>query len=412
MARPVFMNTESEQKEPEKTEELSRRIAELEDVRRANLNLLDDIEEERENIIAAKAKDEARFESVVEGLIAVDNERKIMAVNKAAVDILGWKTEELIGHIITDLPIDDETGNLLSLANRPTSMALATGETVKVNCFFIRKDNTKIPIAITAAPIKLAGGVIGLIEIVRDMTRENELDQVKNEFISIASHQLRTPLTGIQWVVERFTKKEKLTPKGEEYLQDIHSSAKHLTELVDLLLNLSRIEGGKIGVTPETLELIGFIRSFLDETVPLQDKKGVKIIFEDHPAELAISADKTALRNIVQSLVSNAIEYTPAGGGIDITLKKKDESFLIKIQDTGIGIPRAEQAHIFEKFMRASNAKLYKTDGTGIGLYIAERSAQLLNGKIWFESEENKGSTFYIEIPLEFKPREGQTPPP
>jgi signal transduction histidine kinase len=213
---------------------------------------------------------------------------------------------------------------------------------------------------------------------------------------------MRTPLTGIQWVVERFTKKEKLTPKGKEYLEDIHTSAKQLIGLVDLLLNLSRIESGRVGITPEPLEVIGFIKDFLGETTPLRDKKGLKISFEDHPAELAVITDKSAVRNIVQSLVSNAIEYTEAGGSIDIAVQKGDRVFTITVRDTGIGIPQAEQPHIFDKFVRASNAKLYKTDGTGIGLYIAAQAVSRLGGKIWFESEEHKGSTFHVELPLKF----------
>jgi len=398
------MNSEPEIKDPEKNQELSQRIAELEDIRKANLNLLDDLEKERETIMAANAKDEAIFESIGEGLVAVDNDRKITAVNKAAVDMLGWNMEELIGRVITELPLEDERGAPVPLNKRPTKIALATGEIMSVNYFFIKKDLTKLPIAIAATPIKLGGQIIGLIEIIRDITRENELDRVKNEFISIASHQLRTPLTGIQWVVERFTKKEQLTPKGKEYLEDIHSSAKHLTELVDLMLNLSRIEDGRVGITLETLEVVSFIKGFLEETIPLQDKKGLKIVFEDHPAELIIQGDRGALRNIIQSLISNAIEYTPAGGNITVAAEKNDDNFLIKIRDTGIGIPRAEQSRIFEKFVRASNAKLYKTDGTGIGLYIAERSVNRLGGKIWFESEENRGSTFYVTLPLIAKP--------
>ena len=238
------------------------------------------------------------------------------------------------------------------------------------------------------------------MEVFRDITKEQELDRVKNEFISIASHQLRTPLTGIQWVVERFAKKEHLTPKGKEYLDDIHTSAKRLTEMVDLFLNLSRIESGKVGTTPQPLEIIGFIQAYLRECAPLCEKKNLQLVFKEHEPKLTVNIDASALHNILQSLISNAIEYTQVGGKIDIAIQKKVDTFVLQVRDTGIGIPKSEQARIFEKFVRASNAKLYKTDGTGIGLYIAERATSFLGGKIWFESEENKGSTFYVELPL------------
>lgn len=391
---------------PDPTQELSQRIAELEDVRKANLNLLDDLEQEREKIVAAKAKDEAIFESVGEGLIAVDNEGKIMAINKAAVGMLGRDAKDLVGRIITGLPLENESGDPIPFDKRPTTRALASGEPVKATYVFVRDDKTKFPIAITVTPIKLDGETVGLIEIFRDVTKEAELDHIKDEFISIASHQLRTPLTGIQWVVERFGKKEKLTPRGREYLDDIHASAQRLTEMVDLLLNLSRIEDGRTGIAPEPLDVVGFMKTFLKETIPLQDKKGLKIVFKDHPATLTVATDKNALRNIIQSLVSNAIEYTPQEGSITVAVQKNDDTFIIKIQDTGIGIPREEQPRIFEKFMRASNAKLYKTDGTGIGLYIARWFVGRLGGTIWFESEEHHGSTFYVALPL------GQSPSP
>jgi PAS domain S-box-containing protein len=375
---------------------------ELEDARKAAANLLEDLDAEREKLAVAKAKDEAMFASIGDGLIAVDNDRKVTVVNQAAVDMLGWKREELVGRVLTDLPLEDKAGNSIPLEKRPTTRALATGGALKVSYYSVRKDKTRFPIAITATPIMLDGKITGLIEIIRDITREQALDNEKDEFISIASHQMRTPLTGIQWVVERFTKKEKLTTKGKEYLEDIHTSAKQLTGLVDLLLNLSRIESGRMGITPEPLEVIGFIKDFLGETIPLRDKKGLKISFEDHPAELAVVTDKSAIRNIVQSIISNAIEYTEAGGSIDIAVTKNDRTFTIAVRDTGIGIPRAEQPHIFEKFVRASNAKLYKTDGTGIGLYIAAQAVDRLGGKIWFESEEKKGSLFHVELPLKF----------
>jgi len=378
------------------------KTADLEDARKAAANLLEDLDAEREKLAVAKAKDEAMFASIGDGLIAVDNDGRITIVNQATVAMLGWEREELVGQSLTDLPLEDKSGNPIPLKKRPTMLAFATGGVMNVSYYFVKKDKTRLPIAITATPIKLNGKTIGLIEIIRDTTREQELDNEKDEFISIASHQMRTPLTGIQWVVERFTKKEKLTPKGKEYLEDIHASAKQLTGLVDLLLNLSRIESGRMGITPEPLEIVGFIKDFLNEIVPLRDKKKLKISFNDHPMKLSVTTDKNAMRNIVQNLVSNAIEYTEGGGNIEVTAQKSDRTFTVTVRDTGIGIPQAEQSHIFEKFVRASNAKLYKTDGTGIGLYIAAQAANHLGGKIWFESEEGKGSLFHVELPLEF----------
>ena len=238
------------------------------------------------------------------------------------------------------------------------------------------------------------------------------IDREKSDFISVASHQLRTPLTAIQWVVERLLKTQKnLTLQAEEYLNDIHTSARRLSSLVDTLLNVSRIESGKISISPVSIEIVEFVKSYFSECMPLCDKKKISLSLKRYPEKLTVTTDENALRNIIQSLITNAIEYTPEQGSIEIDLEKKEETFVVIVSDTGIGIPKEEQRRIFQKFMRASNAKLVKTEGTGLGLYIASQAVELLGGKIWFESpafvqgisagrEEGKGTRFYVELPL------------
>lgn len=404
-------------------EDLEREQAELKSTRKATTNLLDDLEREREKLIEAKAKDAAVLASIGDGLVATDRDGNIIMVNGAFESMLGWSEPEVRGKpLIEVVGMSDESGKKIPDGER-LSTKILKGQTQKttiaIAATFARKDGVPFPVSLTIAPIVVGTELIGVVEVFRDTTKEKELDRIKGEFISIASHQLRTPLTGIQWVVERFTKKEKLTPKGVEYLNDIHVSAKRLTEMVDLLLNLSRIEAGRVVLTHEPIEVIGFIREYLEECVPLLDKKELKLIFDEHPTVLLVRTDKNSLRNIIQSLISNAIEYTGVGGTITIVITNRDETFTIAIEDTGIGIPKSEQSRIFEKFVRASNAKLYKTDGTGIGLFIAERATNLLGGKIWFESptrvlrndtklnagDENAGSRFYVQLPITYEPQ-------
>ncbi len=395
---------ELEEKSAGRTRELDEQAVELEGVRKAITNLLEDFEDDREKLIEANAKDEAVLGSIGDGLVVTDKEGKITLVNAAFEKMFGWKISEIKGKTVLGImqladPFDEKVSGSEDLTAKVLNERIA----VSVKARFKRKDGALIPVSVNGAPIVIGSEIIGTVAVIHDITEEQELDRVKSEFISVASHQLRTPLTGIQWVIERFTKKEQLTPKGKEYLDDIHMSAKHLTELVDLLLNLSRIESGRVEVIPEPLEMVQFMKGYLEECKPLFDKKNLRMVFEDHPDHLAIQMDKPALRNIIQSLISNAIEYTAAGGEITLAIEQKDATFTIKVQDTGIGIPQNEQSQIFGKFVRATNAKLYKTDGTGIGLYIAERATNRLGGKIWFESEENKGSTFYVQLPVEIK---------
>ncbi|MBU6141887.1 PAS domain S-box protein [Patescibacteria group bacterium] len=259
------------------------------------------------------------------------------------------------------------------------------------------------------------GTVVGFIGTEEDVTMqkmaERELEEasrMESEFISIASHQLRTPMTAIKWVIERFTKKEQMSPKGKEYLNDIHTSVNSLTALVDLLLNVSRIEGGEVSISPQAMDVVGFLRSYFTECAPLCEKKNIKFTFTASDETIQAVTDTTALRNIIQSILSNAIEYTPQDGSITASIKKEKDTFLLTVQDTGIGIPPEEQGGIGQKFSRASNAKLIKADGTGLGVFIAYQAANLLGGRIWFESELGKGTTFFVRLPLRSEGKEGK----
>lgn len=254
-----------------------------------------------------------------------------------------------------------------------------------------------------------AGAPARMIGVNWDVTKEKEADHIKSEFVSLASHQLRTPLMGIEWTAELFAKKEKLTEKGIKYLNDISFSAKRLSTLVRLLLDVSRIESGNIGVSPESIDLVLFMKEHLENMRMLYEKKGLSCFFtKENPRECIITTDKNLLGYIMQNVISNAIEYTNAGGNVSITLEKNHGTALVKVEDTGIGIPKKELGRIFGKFFRASNATAIKPDGTGLGLYIVSEAVKLLGGNIRVESEEGKGSTFFIELPLMARPHAGE----
>ncbi|MEY4731823.1 MAG: hypothetical protein RL681_769, partial [Candidatus Parcubacteria bacterium] len=254
---------------------------------------------------------------------------------------------------------------------------------------------------VTGVPIKMFG-------VNFDITREMNLEQERKDFISLASHQLRTPLTGIRWVVERFIKTEPLSDKGKEYMNDIHASATRLSNLMENLLDASRVDSGGVEIKPQDLEAISFVTDLVKEYGPMCDEKKIRLVFKDHPDSLNMKTDHSAFKNIIQSLVDNAISYTPEDGTVEISIGRDGSSFAANVSDTGIGIPKAEHNKIFEKFARASNAKLYKSDGTGLGLYIAAKATTLLNGKIWFESEENKGTTFHVRLPIAADEKKGE----
>jgi PAS domain S-box-containing protein len=356
----------------------------------------------------SKVKDEAILESIGDGLIAVDNDRKIMLINKVASDMLGLETKNLIGKVITELRLEDEMSNLIPLNRRPTTIALATGKVTRVNYFFVREDKTKFPIAITATPIKLNRKIIGLIEIIRDITKEKEIDKAKTEFVSITAHQLRSPLTAISWYTEMILKGDvgKVVPEQKKYLEEIYAGNHRMIELVNILLDVSRLEMGTFNIKPESVKLEDVTESVLGELEPQIVVKKLKLDKYYNPSLPIIFTDPRLMRMIFQNLLGNAVKYAGVGGKIrfDISMEKSD--ILIKIWNDGIGIPKEAQGKIFTKFFRDDLVKEKYPDGNGLGLYIVKSIVEKFGGKIWFESGEDKGTTFYVTFPVDSTKKE------
>lgn len=393
-------------------EELNRRVEELDNVRRATFNLLEDLEKERERLSESKAKDEAILASIGDGLIVADKEGKIIYINKASESLLGKRREDLVGKsFFESIPLEDEKGELIPEEKRPVSITLSTGATTvstvaSPSYYFVRNDKTKFPVAITATPIMLDGKIAGAIEIFRDITEEREIDKAKNEFVSLASHQLRTPLTAISWYTEMILRGDvgEVVPGQKSYLQEIYQGNQRMIELVNTLLDVSRIDLGTLVLEPKEIKVTELADSVLKEQTPkIEEKKLVvtKKFSEDIPT---FFFDPKFLRMVLQNLLSNSVEYTPPEGKIEflISLDEKDKNNLfIKVSDTGYGIPHSQRDKIFTKLFRADNARDKDTTGTGLGLYLIKSIVENAGGKIWFESEENHGTSFYVTLPLE-----------
>lgn len=379
----------------------------LEETKGAILNILDDLKKEKEGV-EREAQNTKKFQQAAEAstdsILIADANSVILYANPAWLKLNGYALEEVLG----------KNPRILQSGKTPPRVYENMWKALSAKQSFVseeiinkRKDGSEYAEHDSITPIVVNDEVKFYLGISQDISKRKEVDRLKSEFITVASHQLRTPLTSIRWVVELFLKKEQLTDQGKEYLHDIHTSAQKLSELVDILLNVSRIEEGEVAVSPRPLEIVKFLSNYVEELRPLLDKKKLTLNFT-HPDELTISTDESAFRNVAQSIVSNSVEYTLAGGTINVDLKKNEHEFYLTISDTGIGIPKAEQDHISHKFTRGSNAMLIKTDGTGLGLYIAYRAVESLGGSIRFESEENKGTTFFIKLPIESKVRAGK----
>jgi len=228
------------------------------------------------------------------------------------------------------------------------------------------------------------------------------LDKMKSEFISVASHQLRTPLTANKWALEFLTENEKnkMTRSQRESLDEINQSNERLIKLVNELLNISRIDDGRLKVDPVPVDVAKLIKEQMKEFMPIARHKELKVI-EKYEKLPLVKLDKDIITKAISNFLSNAIKYNRDGKRLWVSVKKYNrKELIIKIQDEGIGIPESEQKNLFQKFYRASNAATSNTEGTGLGLYIAKKAIEQSGGTLWFESKENIGTTFYITIPF------------
>ncbi|MCX6762409.1 MAG: HAMP domain-containing sensor histidine kinase [Candidatus Moranbacteria bacterium] len=230
------------------------------------------------------------------------------------------------------------------------------------------------------------------------LAKSQELDQAKTEFVGLASHQLRTPLTAISWYTEMLLKKDfgELNKKQEDYLGEIYTGNQRMIDLVDDLLNTSRIDMGMLKVKPELINLAEAMENVLSEFSPQISQKNISIEKKFSRNLPLAKIDPEHLEIVFQNILSNAVKYISAKGKIVIEMRKQNSHILVKIADNGWGIPKNQQKKIFTKMFRADNVRKRDMEGTGLGLYIARAIVKKSGGKIWFESKENKGTVFYI----------------
>lgn len=269
-----------------------------------------------------------------------------------------------------------------------------------------RKNGEEYEAYISISPIlSKEGNVEFFVAIERDITEEKQIEKMKTEFVSVASHQLKTPLTSISWLIEIFKKDKRgnLSKKQKEYLGDIYESSQRMTRLVTDLLNVSRLESGTLGIKPKLIDFSALIRRVTKDHGLIAKPKSCEVVFREPRKKIKpVLLDESLMNQVVYNLVSNAMRYSRAGKCcVSIKLEKREEDCLLSVADNGIGIPKNAQDKIFIKFFRADNAQKMVTDGTGLGLYIAKMIVEMSGGKIWFKSEVDKGSTFYVSIPLE-----------
>ncbi|MFZ2594083.1 MAG: ATP-binding protein [Minisyncoccia bacterium] len=240
---------------------------------------------------------------------------------------------------------------------------------------------------------------------VHDVTREKEIDRAKTEFVSLASHQLKTPLTSINWYAEMLLDGDvgALNADQKKYIQEMYDSNQRMVDLVNSLLNVSRIELGTFSVEPVPTDIVEMARSVINEQMPTITQRKQKLTTHFGDNIPMIPADTKLLRMVLQNLLSNAIKYTPEGGAVEfeVVLGLRKNTIAIRVTDTGCGIPENQKDRIFSKLFRADNVRSQNVDGTGLGLYIVKSIIEHSHGTVSFISEEGKGTSFFVTLPLD-----------
>lgn len=338
-------------------------------------------------------------ETMTDSLLLLDTQYRVMSINPSTSNLINLEKNNILGKKI-DTFLYLESGKKFT-GKKLENKLKKKGYIKDFELYIKTVSKDKIPVSLSASKVSSKGTFRGVVCILRDISERKKVETAKTAFVSLVSHELKVPLTSIKWNSELLIsddyKEDK--QKREKMLRSIHRTSNKMVNLVNTFLNISRIEMGKFNVSPEPIDLAETTRKVLEKIKPSYKKKKFQVK-TDFPDEIPkINLDKNLIEIAVQNLISNAFKYTPKKGKITVQLEKKNEKVLLVVEDNGYGIPKKQQDEIFSMMFRAENVRKKDIGGTGLGLYITKTIVKLANGKIWFESEENKGTTFYISIP-------------
>lgn len=366
----------------------------------------DEMRRKKEAAEAEKAQDEAILQSIGEGLIVTDKNGIIIKVNRACEEMLGWAGDEAIGKKITDMiPMENEFRKRMSfeermVANVLTGAMFRSGDRTPGNTYYVRKDNTRFPVKILLTPFFLANRIVGSVAVFHDMTREHELERAKTDFISLASHQLRTPLAATKWALDLFLEETAGDSRYKARLDDLYMSNERLIELVNSLLDISRIEAGR-AVNRISVNLADLVTRACDELRALAEKKGQTIQITLGKEVGTVLVDPLLFHEVVKNLIANSIDYGFPNTTISVGVERTPLEYRISVGNVGPMIPREEREMLFDKFYRGASAQQIKPTGSGLGLYIARTVVEANGGSIQLDASDEHGTRFSFTIPAE-----------
>lgn len=351
--------------------------------------------------------------SIDEGVMIVHSSGIVVLVNPAAMRLLGMSDPNMVENLqlASILNLENSEGTKIEDDVNPVLRAVMNGENFETrDLILVSVQEQRRPVAISV--VCTTTGQNERIITLRDIARELEEEGEQADFISTASHEMRTPVASIEGYLGLALNPKTATidERARKYLEEAHASSKHLGRLFKDLLDVTKLDDKKIRVQLTPVEMVSTVRSIANGQVPMMSEKGIHYTFganatrSDNTArvvnqEVYASVDIDFLREIVNNLVENAIKYTASGGGIWVNVRGDDDRVLINVTDTGIGISPDDLKHVFQKFYRADNSQTRTVGGNGLGLYLVKQRVEAMGGKVWAESSFGEGSTFYLSFP-------------
>ena len=369
-----------------------------------------------------KLKSDIIINAIEDAVILVDGDHLIQLFNPSAGSLTGWKTTEAIGlDYRSVIRLTDAKNVEYEDASHPFAIAFEQKKIIRDNqASLLTQTEKRVPVNVSVTPLfDESDNVTGLVAIMRDVSQERVEEQRRAEFISTASHEMRTPVAAIEGYLALALndKVSKIDSTARGYLEKAHASTQHLGQLFQDLLTSAKAEDGRLISHPKIIEMGEFLEKLTEDLRFTAEKKGLSIEFVVGTKEAVIDAtqsneagnkvlrplyyvsvDPDRIREVVTNLFDNAVKYTESGR-VSIGLTGDSDVVQMYVRDTGPGIPEEDLSHLFQKFYRVDNSITRTIGGTGLGLFISRKIVELYDGRIWVDSTVGKGSTFYINLP-------------
>jgi PAS domain S-box-containing protein len=361
---------------------------------------------ELQQALQAERESRARIRAITDGvdeaLLLVSPDQRILDINQRYAEIFGVPRERIVGQRLEDTrtfydQIFADADGLYEL------MLAGNGDTQgEFKQFVVQNWPQARELQLFSTPVRDERGSLGRLFVFRDVTHEREVDRMKTEFVSLASHELRTPLTSIKGFTQMVLDGDagEINEEMQEYLGIVLSNAERLVALVNDLLDISRIESGRVQLKAETVDLNEVVKTVADTMQQKIKEKAQTLALEIDPAATSVVGDKDKLVQVLTNYVSNAYKYTQAGGSIRVTIKSQGECALVAVSDNGYGMAPEDQARLFTRFYRVDGAATRAVGGTGLGLSIVKQLVELQGGHVGVQSVLGAGSTFWFTVPL------------